>query len=210
MYTTVKIAEIRARGHVPILAGGTGLYVDAVVFDYQFGPPADVEMRKKFEEMSLEELHSYCIKNNIIMPENHKNKRYVIRAIEQKSINNKRRNDPLENTIIVGITTNKDDLYKKIEQRANKIFDDNVIDEAKKLGEKYGWKHQSMSGNIYPLCQLYIENSITLEELKYRFIVMDRRLAKRQLTWFRRNEYIKWLSIPEAKDYLISLLASEH
>src|ERR1700758_1680789 len=86
-YAEQKISEIRARGRMPFLVGGTGLYIDGVIFDYRFGTAPDEKLRAQLEKMSLEELHEYCAKNNIMLPENDKNKRYVIRAIEQKSIN---------------------------------------------------------------------------------------------------------------------------
>lgn len=209
-YAEEKIREIRARGHVPFLVGGTGLYVDSVLFDYRFGPAADAARRQQLEELSLEELHEYCIKNNISLPENSKNKRYVIRAIEQKSINTKRRSDPIHNSIIVGIATETDELRHRIAARAEHIFEDGVVEEAKALGKLYGWESEAMTGNIYPLVRKYLSGEASLEQAKERFAVLDWRLAKRQLTWLRRNPHIKWLSLSEAGRYLSGLLASEH
>ncbi len=208
-YADEKIIEIRARGHIPFIVGGTGLYIDAVIFDYEFGPPADVTLRKKLELMSLEHLIEYCKKNNVILPENDKNKRYVIRAIEQKSINNKRRDSPIENTIIVGISTDRNVLRTRIEHRAEQLFQDGVVEEAKNLGKKYGWDSEAMTGNIYPLVRQFISREITIEQTKDKFITLDYHLAKRQLTWLKRNRFIKWLSLADARDYLVSSLASE-
>jgi tRNA dimethylallyltransferase len=209
-YAEQKINEIRGRGHIPFLVGGTGLYVDAVIFNYEFGPPADVEFRQRLESMTIEELHIYCKENNIKLPENEKNKRYVIRAIEQKSINSKRSQTPIANTIIVGIATESSELRTRIEHRSEQLFQDGVVEEAKRLGEMYGWDSEAMTGNIYPLCHQYINNEITLDQLKEKFVTLDRRLVKRQLTWFKRNQLIKWLSLTEASGYLSSVLASEH
>lgn len=209
-YAEQKIAEIRSRDHVPILVGGTGLYIDAILFDYQFGIEADEGIRQMLNSMSLDELHKYCINNNIKLPENYKNKRYVIRAIEQKEINNRSRIAPIENTIIVGITTDKDDLRKRIEHRSEQIFADGVVNEAKMLGDIYGWGHESMTGNIYPLCKKYIDGQLSLEEIKQKFVTLDWRLAKRQLTWLRRNPYIMWLPLDSARNVLLDKLAPEH
>jgi tRNA dimethylallyltransferase len=209
-YADQKITEIMARGNIPFLVGGTGLYIDAVIFDYQFGAPADPEQRSTLENMTLEELHGYCIKHNISLPQNDKNKRYVIRAIEQKSINEKRRKSPLPSTIIVGIATDTNELRTKIERRAEQLFNSGVVEEAKKLGEMYGWEHESMTGNIYPLCHEYIEGRMSLEEAKDKFKVLDWRLAKRQITWLRRNPHIQWFSPIEAKNFLLTSLAPEH
>lgn len=208
-YANQKIAEIRSRGHVPILVGGTGLYVDAVIFDYSFGPIADPVKREHYESMSLEQLHNYCIENNIMLPENAKNKRYVIRAIERQNTQDKRRTTPIDNTIIVGIATERKELYKRIEQRAHDIFAQEIMAEAQFLADRYGWNHESMTGNIYPLCKLYLDGEITFDEALSQFVTLDRRLAKRQMTWLRRNPHIEWSSLSDAKKRIQSLLASE-
>lgn len=209
-YANKKINEIRARGKVPFLVGGTGLYIDAVIFDYQFGPPANQDVRKIFEKMSIEELHEYCKKANIKLPENHKNKRYIIRAIEQKSINNKRRSEPIDNCYVVGIATDRDVLRKRIEKRTEQLLNDGVVKEAKKLGKKYGWQNNSMSGNIYPICREYINGSISIDELKRIFIARDMNLAKRQMTWFKRSPYTVWLDLKDVPNYIHTKLDSEH
>jgi tRNA A37 N6-isopentenylltransferase MiaA len=77
------------------------------------------------------------------------------------------------------------------------------------LGKKYGWESEAMTGNIYPLLHQYLDGTLTLDEVKRRFVTLDWRLAKRQLTWLRRNEFIQWLSLTDAKSYLSSVL-SEH
>lgn len=208
-YATEKIVEIRNRGHVPFIVGGSGLYIDGVVFDYQFGPEANERLRHSLEAMTIGELHEYCHKNNISLPENSSNKRYVIRAIEQKSINTKRQSKPIHNCNIVGITTNTDELRSRIETRAEHIFADGVVNEAKVLGTKYGWDSEAMTGNIYPLIHLYLEGHLTKMQLRQQFITLDWHLAKRQLTWLKRNPHIRWLNVSEAERYLSSLLASE-
>lgn len=208
-YADKKIAEIRARGHVPFLVGGTGLYMDAVVFNFGFGGKADVELRRRLEKMSIEELQEYCIQNNITLPENIKNKRYLIRAIERSSDSVSRQAEPISTSIIVGIATEKEILRHRIEDRTEQIFNDDVVKEATLLGKKYGWESEAMTGNIYPLIHQYLEGSLTLDEAKEKFTTLDWRLAKRQLTWLRRNTHIKWLNLTEAKDYLDNVLANE-
>ena len=209
-YAMEKIKEIRSRGHVPLLVGGTGLYVDAVIFDYQFGDIADLTLRQKLEKLSIEELHNYCVKYSITLPENKYNTRYVIRKIEQDNAVLKRNESPISSSIIVGIATDRDELRKRIEARTEQLFENGVVEEATILGKKYGWDSEAMTGNIYPLVHLYLKNEISLQEMKDKFTTLDWRLAKRQLTWLRRNSYIKWLSLTEAKEYLFHQLASEH
>lgn len=196
-----KIAEIRARGHVPMIVGGTGLYVDGLIFDYQFGAP-EPELRKKLEALTLEELKEYCLNNNISLPENQQNRRYVIRAIEQKSINNKRLTAPIANTVVVGINTERDVLRQRIADRSEQLFENGMVQEAKLLGEKYGWDSEAMTGNIYRLVKQYLDGEFDEEELKQRFITSDWQLAKRQITWLKRNPFIHWASLDDAYMYI--------
>jgi len=206
-YAVDKIKEIRSRGRIPMLVGGTGLYINAVIFDYKFGTKADSQLRAKFETKSLEELYNYCKKNNINLPENKKNKRYVIRAIENANSEQKGRNTPIDNTIIVGITTEKEALRANIKDRTEQLFANGVVDEATMLGKKYGWKNEAMKSNIYPLIHQYQNNEITMIELIEKVQILDWRLAKRQLTWLRRNSFVHWLSLKDAKEYLLTQLA---
>lgn len=208
-YANEKISEIRSRGHIPFLVGGTGLYIDSVIFDYDFGPPANQALRNMLESFTLPELHKYCSKNNVTLPENKNNKRYVIRAIEQKNINKKRREIPVENTIIVGIATDLKMLRARIEGRSEQLFNDGVVEEAKKIAEAYGWGHESMTGNVYRLCHDYLSGTVSYDDMRKKFVTLDWRLAKRQLTWLKRNRFIKWLSLESANDYLSAILASE-
>ncbi len=207
-YATRKIVEIRKRGHVPFLVGGTGLYVDAVLYNYQFGNKANEALRQQLEHMTIDELHDYCIKNNVLLPENNKNKRYIIRAIEQNGNNPQRDKQPISTSVIVGIATNKEELRARIVRRSEQLFNDNVVDEAINLGKKYGWKSEAMTGNIYPLVHSYIQGDISFEQMKEKFATLDWRLAKRQLTWLRRNEHIEWLSLDDARRRIEAILAS--
>ena len=205
-FANKKIAEVRARGHIPFLVGGTGLYIDAVVFDYQFGP-VDHARRAELELLSLEELILYCNENNIELPENEKNKRYVIRAIEQNGINSTRLQEPQQNTIIVGITTEKDTLVTRIHQRSEQLFEQGVVEEATDLADEFGWDSAAMTGNIYRLVHEYVDGEIDMAELKSKFETSDWQLAKRQLTWLKRNTFIQWFELPKARIYLAEKLA---
>ena len=206
-YANEKIIEIRSRGKVPILVGGTGLYVDSVIFDFNFGPIANIEKRNELNNLTLENLHEYCIKNNIPLPENDKNKRYVVRAIERFGQNLSRRDEPIENTIIVGLLVDRSVLRDRIAARSEQFFENGVIEEAKGLGEKYGWENEAMKSNIYRLIKLYLSGEMSLSEIKAKNIIMDWRLAKRQMTWQKRNSFIKWLPLSDAKKYISLRLA---
>jgi len=206
-YALSKTQQVRKRGHVPFMVGGTGLYVDGVIFDYEFGEPRP-ELRKQLEALSLEELKDYCANNNVDLPENENNRRYVIRAIEQQSINSKRLRSPIDNIILVGITTERDELRRRIASRAEQLFENGMLEEAIKLGETYGWDSEAMTGNIYKLVRQYLDGKLTLNELKQKNVTADWRLAKRQMTYLKRNPYIKWLTLEEAREYIKTTLKS--
>ena len=204
-YALRKATEIRERGHVPFMVGGTGLYVDGVIFDYEFGEPQP-ELRKQLEELTLEELKEYCAINNVVLPENENNRRYVIRTIEQKSITNKRLRSPIDNILIVGIATDRTELRSRIASRAEQLFNDGMLEEALELAEKYGWDNEAMTGNIYKLAHKFADGEMTLDELKMKNTTADWRLAKRQLTYLKRNPYIHWARLDEAGEYIKSSL----
>lgn len=207
MYAYEKIAEIRSRDKVPFLVGGTGLYIDAVIFDYQFGATANAVLRDKLEQLTIEQLHEHCATNNIELPENKLNKRYVIRAIEQSGVNHNRNSKISEDTYVVAIATDRDVLRTRIQDRTEQFFDNGVVEEATKLGKKYGWGSEAMTGNIYPLVHRYLEGEIDYDEMKDKFTTLDWRLAKRQMTWLRRNPDVRWLSLIDARQYLTGILA---
>jgi tRNA dimethylallyltransferase len=207
MYANKKIREIRLRGHVPFLVGGAGLYVDALLFDYNFGGEADFKLRRELEGMSIKELLEYCTRNNVVIPENDKNKRYLVRAIERVTTPVERHRAPVSNSIIVGITTETAILNERIAQRTEQLFENGVVEEAIILGKKYGWDGEAFTGNIYKVVALYLSGEISVEAMKERFTVLDRRLAKRQRTWFKRNSYIHWLPLEEVSEYVVAQLA---
>lgn len=200
-YALRKIAEIRERGHIPLLVGGSGLYVDGVIFDYQFAPPRP-ELRAELEQLSLEELKRYCSSYNIELPENENNRRYVIRAIEKQNTSANRGEAPIQASIIVGITTDKTELRTRITKRAEQLFENGMVEEAKMLGEKYGWNSEAMTGNIYKLVKQFLDGELDSVQLKEKFIIADWKLAKRQLTWLKRNEFIHWVERDAAVEYI--------
>lgn len=207
-YADAKITEIRARGKTPFLVGGTGLYIDGVIFNFQFGAKAEETTRQRLAAMNIEDLQKYCRNNNVMLPENTLNKRHLIRAIERGGQPLRRKTTPIDHTVIVGIATKSEVLKRRINRRSEQIFTQSLVGEASMLGEKYGWESEAMTGNVYRLLRTYLEIGGDLGEVKKKFATFDWALAKRQLTWFRRNPYIVWLGKDEVIDYLKDTLAT--
>lgn len=208
-YACQKIKEIRSRGNIPFLVGGTGLYIDSVIFDFQFGAKSNEDKRCDLQEMTVSELQQYCANHNILLPENSKNKRYLVRAIERADENPSRLEVPLNNTIVVGITTDKQLLKQRITDRAKKMFKDGVVEETIELANNSGWCNEAMTGNVYPIIKKLIEKEIDEDQTIREFIVSDVNLVKRQLTWFRRNPFIEWGDIRSCEQYLSRVLDSK-
>ncbi|MBM3210080.1 tRNA dimethylallyltransferase [Candidatus Saccharibacteria bacterium] len=206
-YAEQVINDIRSRGKTPVMVGGTGLYIDAVLFDYQF-PPDSHSQREALMQWTMNELYKYCTNNNINLPYNYKNKRHVVQAILQSNINLQRRNVPASNSIIVGIATDKEELRTRIRHRAEQMFEHGVVDEAIKLGKLYGWDSEAMTGNIYRLLKQHLEGTLTRQQVNEQFITLDYRLAKRQMTWFKRNKYITWAPREDAVNSILRQVES--
>lgn len=85
------------------------------------------------------------------------------------------------------------------------MFTDDLYAETKKLVQKYGWDNQAMKSDIYEYAYKYMQNELTLDEAKKRCFYEDWHLAKRQLTWFKRNQEIMWLELEKIPDFVIKL-----
>ncbi len=195
------IADIRHRGRLPILVGGTGLYINAVIFDYVFGDAADLGLRKELEDKSVVELQQICIQKNIEMPANNLNKRYLVRAIEMNGILQQKR-VLTDDTFVVGITLEPAILQDRIKKRADTMFASGVVSEATTIAAAYGWEAEAMTGNIYRVSRQVAENGMSIEDAKQLVAQSDKKLVKKQLTWFRANPYVHWGSPDDLKSQI--------
>lgn len=205
-YAMAAIADIASRGKLPLLVGGTGMYIDAVLYNYSFAGSYNELHRKQYQDMTVEDLINYCNNNNIILPENYKNKRHLITTIERKSISSISKSPLPNDCFVVGIATDKEVLRTRILERAERLFQNGVAKEATILGEKYGWESEAMTGNIYPLMYRHLQGELSMEQVKDMFSKSDIQLAKRQMTWFRRSPDIMWATLHDAEKYISSLV----
>lgn len=206
-----KIEDIRNRKKIPLLVGGSGLYIDSVVFDYNIrSETINQSLRDELNQMTIDDLIMMIKIQHIELPENYKNKRYLIRAIERRGINRNRRCIPDSNTYIVGITTEKDILKQRIYTRAKLMLESGFIGEVQSLVDNYG-NLSIFQNNAYGEVQRFLLGEISDQsELIERMATVDLQLAKKQLTWFKRNEFIKWLDLERAAGYISDVLSLEH
>ena len=197
-YADAKIAEIKARGCVPILVGGTGLYIDSIIFDFKF-PKNDLSSRQKLEGHSVEELQQIIKQHSYKMPENYKNKRYLIRAIERAGEGGSSISAPKPGTILVGLRLSDNVLRANINKRAETMFEQGIVKETRGLIDKYGkQKLLTNGGIIYKVCLDIIDGKMNEPTAIALFKNADWQYARRQKTWFRRNKFIQWFPNEES------------
>ena len=202
-----KIEEITLRGHLPILVGGTGLYVQSVLFDYQFSSEGkDEKVRKELEEkaasggivplyeklMRIDEKAAKAIHPN--------NERRVIRALEVYITTSKtltewqqtQIREPLFNHQIIGITMERDLLYERINLRVDLMMEQGLLDEVCDLHSSGLRDVQSIQAIGYKELYDYLDGLVTLEQAVEQIKQNSRRYAKRQITWVRNKMDMKW------------------
>ncbi len=199
------IREITSRGHMPIICGGTGQYIDALVFGMDFPDVApDSKLRTELEQKSLEEV--ITIFQNM-EPENHKvdmtNKRRIIRAIE--IVKAKGEIKPIEkknlyNTLFIGLDTPDDILKNRIQTRIEKRLQAGMIEESQNLltEDKLTYERMHQLGLEYAYIADLLENTNDISNIdifKEKLFYGIWHYAKRQRTWFKKNTGIKWQNI---------------
>jgi len=188
------IKDISTRGKVPILVGGTGLYIDSVLFDYGFLPPPLSALRIELNALRLEELIERCTTMGIDTAGiDLRNKRRVIRLIENQGVRPSRAS-VRSNTLILGLHVPPDELCSRIESRVDDMINRGLEHEACSLAGKYGWNNEAMKGIGYAEWQGYAAGTQSVQETKGLIATHTLNLAKRQRTWFKRNKSIQWLT----------------
>ncbi len=188
------IENIQKQGKLPVLIGGTGLYIDSVLYDFGFLDNSTPEERQKLDAMSLTELLEIAELQAIDLTDvDSRNKRRVIRAIESKG-QKPTKQELRSNTLIIGLQLEPKELKRQIEKRVDKMLAAGLEQEVKGLAGKYGWEAEPMKGIGYREWQDYFAGGQTLEQTRQRIISATNNLAKRQRTWFKRNPDINWFS----------------
>lgn len=191
------IADITSRGKLPVMVGGTGLYVDAVVFNYSFAAKSDPKLRERLEAQSIDDLRGMLKKEGITFPESEKNKRHLIRIYERRGTSTNNRAAIRDNTCMIGLVIPRALLRQRIYDRIQQMMDRGILDEVRVIGERYGWQTEAMTANIYRIFAEVIQGRKRVGEAMGEAAQADIHLAKRQRTWFKRNPSIKWFETPE-------------
>jgi tRNA dimethylallyltransferase len=186
------IADIQSRGKLPILVGGTGLYIDSVIFDFGFMPPGDPAERERRNVMTIENLLTEAEAGGVSLDRvDIRNKRRIIRALETDGQQPKS-TELRKNTIVLGIAVPREELRRRVVKRVDTMLEAGLEQEVHKLLQKYGWGVEPMKGIGYREWREYFEGTKTLAQTRERIISSTMKLAKRQRTWFKRNNSIQW------------------
>jgi tRNA dimethylallyltransferase len=196
-YAEEKIEDIQSRGELPILVGGTGLYIDAIIFDFSFAESGNAEQREELEKLSTAQLQSVIKDSNYPMPENFLNRRHLIRTIEKKGLSGGK-SSIKDNVLIIGLLPPAEELKTRIYSRAAAYFSKGLLQETKELLEKYGVQAlQKTHGIAYAATVKMLKNELKQEEALELVQKQEWQYARRQRTWFKRNKFINWYESPD-------------
>ena len=216
------IEEILEKGKTPIVVGGTGLYIDSLIYGIEFqNEEVDLEYRDKLNKIADEKgLESLYKKAQEIDPEAMKkisinDRKRIIRVLEiyHKTGKTKteqelqsRKNEVKYEYKVFAITMDREKLYERIEKRIDFMIEQGLIEEVKQILEKYHTFPTAMQGLGYKEVVEYLEGSCTKEEMIEKIKKETRHYAKRQLTWFRKNKETIWLDGEKSTDENVSII----
>lgn len=228
-YAKRYMAEIYREGRIPIIAGGTGFYIQALLYDIDFTKEQeDAGYRRELEQYAREKgahaLHERLREaDEKAAEEIHENNvKRVIRALEfhhlsggkisEHNEREKQKESPYNFAYFV-LNDERDRLYQRINQRVDTMLEQGLIQEVQRLKDMgYHRKMVSMQGLGYKEILEYLEGECTLEEAVYRIKRDTRHFAKRQLTWFRREREVLWVNKQEFdynNDKILTYMMSE-
>lgn len=211
------LGQISARGHIPIVVGGTGLYLRALLEGLFAGPPRSEELRERLRERASgrgpQYLHKILLRlDPAAAAAIHANDvPKVIRAIEicinaRKKMTDmwRRGRDPLGGFRIlrIGLNPPRSALYERINKRAREMFLNGLVEETRALQQRYGDAGRPLNSLGYKQAAQYLAGELTREEAVAAAQQGHRNYAKRQMTWFRREPDVHWLQGFGSEDHI--------
>lgn len=190
-----KIKEIRKRNKRVIIVGGTGLYIKAGLYDYNFQPGTP---NNNYEELSNTEIMERIKKYNPEKVPELNNRRRIVRLLNKLENNEKITNNKdklLYNIKVIGLTTSREILYERINNRVDKMFQNGLLEEILSLKDYYQTSRILNSGIGYKEFSKYLLNHAPLKEVLESIKLDSRRYAKRQYTFFRNQFKTTWFDV---------------
>ena len=194
-----KIEEINKKRKVPIIVGGTGLYIKAALYDYKF--EEENKEYNNYEDISTIDLYER-LKNVDVNTEIHPNNRKrIIRALNyfeqtnMKLSDKEKTNKLLYDVVFIGLTTDRETLYDRINKRVDTMIESGLIEEAKRIYDTNLRTKAVLTPIGYKELFDYFDNKRSLQEIIDIIKQKSRRYAKRQYTWFNNQMNVKWFSV---------------
>lgn len=192
------IDDLFIKDITPIIVGGTGLYIKSCLYNYEFD---NLDNSNTYDNLTNEELYKVLKEMDPNTDIHINNRKRVIKAINYYNTNHKPysekeiTNDLLYDCIFIGLTTDRDKLYERINKRVDNMFKDGLEDEAKKIYNTQIRSKAVMTPIGYKELFDYFENNISLDDAKELIKQRSRKYAKRQYTWFNNQMNIKWFDV---------------
>lgn len=190
-----KITEFNQNNIIPLIVGGSGLYIESVICNYTFdGKTRDLNFEEKFKDYSNEELHNYLKQLSYtdaeeIHPNNRKRVIRAIEILENNETKGTKKKEMLYDALVIVLNDDRNELYNRINNRVDLMIKDGLIDEVKSLyPDKLGLTAKAAIG--YKEIFEYLDGNMTLKEAIDKVKQYSRNYAKRQLTWFRNKDYV--------------------
>ena len=195
----LKIDEILEKGKIPIIVGGTGLYIKAALYDYKF--EEENEDINEYLEYSNEELYNKLLSIDPNTEIHKNNRKRVVRALnyydkDNKTISSNEKTDKLlYDVLFIGLTTDREILYDRINNRVNTMLENGLIEEAKKIYDTNIRSKAVLTPIGYKELFEYFNGNSTLEEALELIKQGSRKYAKRQYTWNNHQFNVNWFNV---------------
>ncbi len=174
-----------------VIVGGTGLYLKAGLFNYEFAEREKVD----FENYSNEELYEMLKLRNDLEGIHINNRRRMISRLNSSGNNNLKNELLYENVYFIGLTAPREVLYEKLDARVDEMLKAGLLEEVENLYKKYGLTKAIKTGISYKEIVAYLKGTMTLEEAVRYLKQQNRNYAKRQYTWFNHQIDVKWFNV---------------
>ena len=195
----LKIEEIKKRGNTPIIVGGTGLYIKAALYDYKF--EEENEINEEYLDYTNEELYSKLLNIDPNTTIHKNNRKRVVRALNYYNQNNEsisskeKTNKLLYDVVFIGLTTDREILYDRINKRVDIMLENGLLEEAKKIYDTNIRSKAVLTPIGYKELFEYFDNKISMEEAIELIKQRSRKYAKRQYTWNNHQFSVNWFNV---------------
>ena len=193
-----KIEEILSKGKIPILVGGTGLYIKACLYNYEFN---ETKNNETYDDISTEELYNRLLEIDKNTDIHKNNRKRIIRALNyyedtKSTISSKEKSDKLlYDCIFIGLRTDRETLYERINKRVDVMVKNGLLEEAKKIYDSTVRTKAILTPIGYKELFPYFSGEATLENCLDKIKQDSRKYAKRQDTWNKHQFDVKWIDV---------------